>query len=140
MGSKADFYVGRDTDAEWLGSIAWDGMPAGIPRALLVVTDEEAWRTGVGNLLDARGDTFLPKNGWPWTWDSSHGTKYTYSFDAGRVWACCYGSSWWKADAPEPDHTTLKRKAARLPDMAMAPKLASGDIFTPPPKKKRTRP
>lgn len=25
MGTRADFYIGRGPDAEWLGSVAWDG-------------------------------------------------------------------------------------------------------------------
>ena len=25
MGSRADFYIGEGTEAEWLGSVAWDG-------------------------------------------------------------------------------------------------------------------
>ena len=25
MGTRADFYIGRGQDAEWLGSVAWDG-------------------------------------------------------------------------------------------------------------------
>lgn len=30
MGTRADFYVGVGEQAEWLGSIAWDGNPEGI--------------------------------------------------------------------------------------------------------------
>lgn len=29
MGTRADFYVGRGPDAEWIGSTAWDGYPDG---------------------------------------------------------------------------------------------------------------
>jgi hypothetical protein len=29
MGTRADFYVGRGKDAEWLGSVAFDGYPSG---------------------------------------------------------------------------------------------------------------
>ena len=32
MGTRADFYIGKGTDAEWLGSIAWNGYPDGIGR------------------------------------------------------------------------------------------------------------
>ena len=27
MDERADFYVGRGEDAEWLGSITWNGYP-----------------------------------------------------------------------------------------------------------------
>jgi hypothetical protein len=30
MGTRADFYIGRGTEAEWLGSVAWDGYPGGV--------------------------------------------------------------------------------------------------------------
>jgi hypothetical protein len=30
MGTRADFYVGRGPDAEWLGSVAMDGYPSGV--------------------------------------------------------------------------------------------------------------
>lgn len=35
MGTRADFYVGRGPEAEYLGSIAWDGHPEGMPSELL---------------------------------------------------------------------------------------------------------
>jgi hypothetical protein len=127
MGSKADFYMGRGVNAEWLGSLAWDGLPAGLPSELLVITSEVDFRTQVTQLLDVRGDGIPAIQGWPWPWDTSHGTKYTYAFDNGLVYACCYGSSWWLASKPEPDHTTLKRKAARFPDMSLVKK--GGGVF-----------
>ena len=30
MGTRADLYIGRGTDAEWIGSVAWDGYPSGL--------------------------------------------------------------------------------------------------------------
>lgn len=122
MGSKADFYVGRGTDAEWIGSIAWDGLPAAMPPTLVGALDEDTYRKEVDDLLSKRGDALKAEDGWPWPWDTSHGTKYAYAFDGGRVWTCCYGSSWWQATHPEPDHTSLKRKAARFPSMALVKK------------------
>lgn len=32
MGTRADFYVGRGKDAEWIGSVAFDGYPDGFER------------------------------------------------------------------------------------------------------------
>lgn len=119
MGSKADFYLGRGLEAEWLGSVEWDGLPAALPASLLASPSAEQYRSEVLSMVDARADGIDPTDGWPWTWDTSHGTSYSYAFDQGRVWACCYGSSWWKATQPEPDHTTLTRKAAKFPDMSI---------------------
>jgi len=123
MANKADFYVGRGPDAEWLGSVGWDGLPDGIPPAIRSATTEDDYRAEVAQFLDRRGDAVLPEQGWPWTWDDSSGTNYAYAMDKGRVWASCYGSSWWKAKNKEPDHTTLRRKVARFPDMALRRKM-----------------
>lgn len=126
MGTKADFYAGRGPEAAWLGSISWDGMPVGIPTEILAATVEEEYREHVSVFLGKRGDAVTPDQGWPWKWDNSQGTNYTYAFDKGTVFASCYGSSWWVASLPEPEHTTLKRKAARLPDMTFARKREAG--------------
>ena len=120
MGSKADFYVGRGADAEWLGSIQWDGLPSGLPKKLLESSTEEGYRKEIDTLFFLRGDSIRAEDGWPWPWDSSLKTKYTYAFDVEtcQVMASCYGSSWWVASEPEPDHTTLERKVAIFPNMS----------------------
>ena len=40
MGTRADFYVGKGKDSEWLGSIAWDWYPDGIPDNILDAESE----------------------------------------------------------------------------------------------------
>lgn len=117
MASKADFYVGRGPGAEWLGSLEWDGMPVGIIIEIREATDEQVYRDAVMRFLNRRPDAHFPETGWPWKWDTSLATNYAYAFDKGRVFASCFGSSWWKADAEEPDHKTLTAKAARFPYM-----------------------
>lgn len=138
MGSKADFYVGRGIQAEWLGSVGWDGVPAALPVSLLASQSEKDFRSEVSSMLIARADGIVTDSGWPWTWDTSHGTTYTYAFDQNRVWCSCYGSSWWKAAQPEPDHTTLARKAAKFPDMAIYRKGASLFEREEKPKRRKT--
>lgn len=55
MGTRADFYVGRGEQAEWLGSIAWDGNPGAIfdgdftPAKCATV---EQWRGGAWFVVD----------------------------------------------------------------------------------------
>ena len=117
MGTKADFYVGRGTRSEWLGSIHWDAYPDGISGAILTAVTEAEFRQAVQSVFEMRPDVVRPSDGWPWKWDTSHGTNYTYAFDAGQVWICCFGSSWWEAHTEEPEHTTLKSKAAVFPCM-----------------------
>lgn len=117
MAAKADFYMGRGGDAEWLGSIEWDGMPEGIPELIRTAVEGEVYRREVKRFLAARPDCHMPEQGWPWKWNSSRSTNYSYAFEKDRVYACCFGSSWWKAVDPEPDHTTLTSKAAYFPYM-----------------------
>lgn len=137
MGTKADFYLGRDSEAEWLGSLGWDAYPTGLPSVLRTATDETTYREAVRALLDSRADGFKPQDGWPWPWVSSHGTNYSYAFEEGKVWACTFGSSWWEINAPEPEHTALKWKAARLPDMGCLPKNPNGLVIPKPERRKK---
>jgi len=94
MGTRADFYVGRGEQAEWLGSIAWDGYPEGIDKQLLNCTGEAAYRHAVADFLSKRRDKSLPDDGWPWPWETSHTTDYAYAFDGEKVHASCFGSNW----------------------------------------------
>lgn len=103
MGTRADFYVGRGESAEWLGSIAWDGNPSGIPSVIRIANREDEYRAGVADFLSGREDATKPENGWPWPWDDGQLTDYSYAFDEGRVWATNYGYGWFKAAEPEPD-------------------------------------
>jgi len=94
MGTRADFYVGRGLEAEWLGSIGWDGYPAGIgPEVLAGSTSEETWRSAVAALLDADESASTPADGWPWPWEDSRTTDWSYAWDDG-VWCSCFGYRW----------------------------------------------
>lgn len=125
MGTRADFYVGRGKDAEWVGSIAFDGYPSGIvpdseeTESVLGMTrhKEEPWPEG-GHIFDSsteeefrarlerfylyRTDVTRPAMGWPWPWKTSHTTDYAYAFDAGRVW-CSGGTGWFDPREEEPE-------------------------------------
>lgn len=100
MGTRADFYIGRGPEAEWLGSVGWDGYPDGIfdgedgSLVLAALTTPKAWRSAVGAFLAARDDATLPERGWPWPWDDSQTTDYAYAFD-GQVYGSCFGHGWW---------------------------------------------
>ncbi len=115
MGTRADFYIGRGVGAEWLGSIAWDGYPSGITPALKRAKTEEDFRTEFAAFLQYREDATLPSDGWPWPWDDSQTTDYAYAFDAGRVYASCFGGAWFNPSRKEPDHP--RGKTARFPNM-----------------------
>jgi hypothetical protein len=86
MGTRADFYVGRGKDAEWIGSIAFDGYEDGIPETILYAADEAMFRSEVSKLLDERDDATKPAQGWPWPWDTSDTTDCSYWFFDGKCW------------------------------------------------------
>jgi len=117
MGTRADFYVGRGEQAEWLGSIAWNGYPEGIPEEVKGAPTEAVFREAVEKMIQERDDGTHPREGWPWPWEDSQTTDYAYAFETDTVYASCFGSGWWKAAAEEPDYAKLDRKAAIFPNM-----------------------
>lgn len=100
MGTRADFYVGRLvgrrlTDAQWLGSISWDGDPAsrnwpGVPHPLLNRRAERTWREAVAKFLASQEDSTVPEQGWPWPWKTSHLTDWCYVFDLDTQRVHCF--------------------------------------------------
>lgn len=86
MGTRADFYVGRDEKAEWLGSIGRDGYRDGIPDSILEAKSEAEYRAAVSDFFSARKDATTPNMGWPWPWDTSATTDCSYWFFDGQVW------------------------------------------------------
>lgn len=125
MGTRADFYVGRGSDAEWLGSIAWDGYPDGTPRDLVASETEETFRAEAARMLSAQ-DATTPAMGWPWPWTNSSGTDYSYAWDDGAVWAACFGGPWVRADAIPADGVWPEAPEATFPDMRGRQKIARG--------------
>jgi hypothetical protein len=125
MGTRADFYIGRGENAEWLGSIAWDGYPKGIDKQILGCESPEAFRHAVASFLESREDKTLPEQGWPWPWETSSTTDYAYAFDDG-VHASCFGGNWFdpnieRTDDEEEADDTGK---AVFPDMSKAKQRA----------------
>lgn len=95
MGTRADFYVGRGKDAEWIGSLAFDGPPSEMPRALITATRPGRYREAVAaRLLDSEDSSSRPEDGWPWPWDDSNTSDFAYCFDRGRVYFSCFGRPW----------------------------------------------
>lgn len=95
MGTRADFYVGRGEQAEWLGSVAWDGYPDNDDYdAVFASADERAFRSAVGALLASRDDGTMPEHGWPWPWEDSHATDWAYAFDGGLIYTSSFGQPW----------------------------------------------
>ena len=121
MGTRADFYIGRGPDAEWLGSTAYDGYPDGIEADLLAAADEKSFRAQVLKRLNERKDGTKPEQGWPWPWDDSGTTDYAYAFDGECVWISGFGHGWCtvaQSSDPDYDHDSDDSKAAVFPDMS----------------------
>lgn len=125
MGTRADFYVGRGLSAEWIGSIAWDGYPDGIPETIKKARNEKDFREAVASfIVEDRDDGTRPEDGWPWPWETSHTTDYAYAFDGANTWACCFGSEWWDAALPEPEKRG--KGDTVFPDMSSRKRVAYG--------------
>jgi hypothetical protein len=109
MGTRADFYVGTGADAEWLGSLAFDGYridemeekhaKGGDNLAcwqIKTAKSENEFREAVATLLAINDDATLPEQGWPWPWNDSATTDYTYAFADGscKTFSWGRGASW----------------------------------------------
>lgn len=123
MGTRADFYVGKGKNAEWLGSIAYDGYPDGIPEGLLRAISEKGYREEVAGALVGEEAT-LPEDGWPWPWEDSRTTDYAYAFFDGKVLASNFGRAWF--DPLRPETNTGEKKEVVFPNMKSQQNVALG--------------
>lgn len=120
MKTRADFYVGRGENAEWIGSITWDGYPDGIADAVFDAVSEDDYRKAVEAFFADRTDVNHPSEPWPWPWDDSRTTDYAYAFDGNRVYGSCFGHTWFIVDPGRRNHGELAAgvRDAVFPDMA----------------------
>lgn len=85
MGTRADFYIRRGRvlrQVDWIGAIAWDGYPEGVPNKILEAETEEDFLKAVQDMKKDRDDFVDPeKDGWPWPWENSYLTDYVYVFN-----------------------------------------------------------
>jgi hypothetical protein len=82
MGTRADFYIGTDVNAQWLGSIAYDGYPDGNPALLgKSIKTKRQFVAAVKKIFKGVDHFTLPEYGWPWPWENSQTTDYAYAWD-----------------------------------------------------------
>lgn len=103
MGTRADFYVGLDQKAEWLGSVAYDGNPGNFPTVEKAKT-ETVFRAAVESILAQDENATVPEDGWPWPWKDSNTSDYAFAFHNGEVFHTQYpekgsGNFWVKCSA-----------------------------------------
>jgi len=113
MGTKADFYVGKNKNAEWIGSIAYDGYEFAEDKnhPIRQAKTESEYRAAVAQELSKRDDATTVEQGWPWPWEDSGTTDYAYAFTNNRL-------SWkgWKSypDMSSKKNITLGRRSGLL--------------------------
>lgn len=132
MGTRADFYVGKGKDAEWIGSIAWDGMD--ISGYIRAAKTEANYRKAVEVFLQPRDDATFPKDGWPWPWDTSGTTDCSYWFFDGRCWEAAgdperYVPAHENAPDDEAEHDAWIEQHERIefPDMSARKNVTFGE-------------
>jgi hypothetical protein len=92
VGTRADFYIGRGNDAQWLGSVAFDGYQWAAPDCpLLAATTPDAFIGAVSAIATMRPDFTCPDQGWPWPWNDSRMTDYAYVLHDGAVHVYNFG-------------------------------------------------
>lgn len=141
IGTRADFWIGRGEQAEWLGSVAWDGYPSGIAQQKVTIvktgeettvlesTTEREFRQRLKLMFALRDDATRPEQGWPWPWATSATTDYAYTFDDGRVWVSNFGSPWCsreELEALEAKGGALEGPAPVFRDMTAVQKVDLG--------------
>jgi hypothetical protein len=94
MGTRADFYIGEGVEAVWLGSISSDGYPENISFDLLTAESETEFIQEINNHITPIKNFKNPKQGWPWKWENSNMTDYTYALINNKVMISVFGSSW----------------------------------------------
>ncbi len=142
MGTRADFYIGRGKDAEWLGSIAWDGNPGSItlnsdekeqswpggpdhfkraewPKGqhLFDAKTEAEFKERLSRFFERRDDVTLPEKGWPWPWNDSRTTDYSYAFDDYKVFGSCFGHEWFDPFNESYDADAIETEKCVFPNM-----------------------
>jgi len=93
MGTRADFYVGKGLEAEWIGSVAFDGYMWDKDKETDIATasTEIEFREAVKKELDSRDDATTVDMGWPWPWEDSCTTDYAYCYTEDGVEAFIFG-------------------------------------------------
>lgn len=124
MGTRADFYTGEGKNAVWLGSIAWDGYPRGIPDEIRIADTEAKYVKAVQAFLSTREDATEPEDGWPWPWNDSQTTDYAYTFRNSKVMASNYGRKWF--NATEDNSSGDAHRNVIFPDMSSRKNVQMG--------------
>jgi hypothetical protein len=78
MGTRADFYIDNMGDMTWLGSIYRDGQPWNIPIVLLAQVNPAMFAEQLDEYFETVDNA---DHKWPWPWEDSQLTDYSYILD-----------------------------------------------------------
>lgn len=86
MGTRADFYVNKYDRLLWIGSLFQEGDPINIPTDILIQVNPATYEEMVVDFLKDK-DSAIRSDGdkWPWPWEDSRMTDYSYAFLQDRV-------------------------------------------------------
>jgi hypothetical protein len=84
---------------------------------------EAEFRQAVTEFLAGRDDATLPEQGWPWPWETSGTTDYSYWHFDGHTYASCFGGDLSLAnrerdDEDEDDEPVPDAESFAFPDMS----------------------
>lgn len=119
MGTRADFYIKEDKEWEWLGSVGWDGYEWHEDKnnPLILSKTKELFKNAVKFIELHRDDFTLPEQGWPWPWNDSTLTDYSYVFENGKVDVYIFGELVIGYDDELEEDITTETKS-EFPDMS----------------------
>jgi len=110
-----------------------DGYPDGIDETIFAAATEQEYRKAVAAFFADRDDATKPERGWPWPWDDSQLTDFSYAFDVGQVWISCFGHAWQDWKIKDDEETQDDGPKVPFPDMKARKNVAfdrrSGAMF-----------
>ena len=92
--NKADFYIGIDKYAKWIGSLLKHGEPFYVPSRILLMTnpvDYEEIFIELTTLKKFIYNSVTQEDGWPHLWQDSQMTDYSYHLFNGKIWCSMMG-------------------------------------------------
>jgi hypothetical protein len=88
---KADFYIGIDKSAKWIGSLLKYGHPTKFPSHILLMKNSIEYEERVNDFLKIIVCGITSQEGWPHLWQDSQMTDYSYHLFNGKVWCSMMG-------------------------------------------------
>ena len=79
MGTRADFYIKGNDGMKWIGSLMENGEPWNIDLNILIQINKVMFEELVKTFLIMR--VYSERKDWPWLWQDSFMTDYSYIFD-----------------------------------------------------------